>query len=170
MKTIIKIIVISHILLAHYSYAADKWVFTKTYETLKLSERPVRFVNIGDLKRDGKNQILVGYLGEIDDRDYNGALSYSADYEFYIFEWTNYQLKADMAKKWKSADIKYTRKDYSNVQYMKIWDIQNKTIAETFPPFFAIEWKNGHYNFMEQNNKRSIGSWVFPWQRTSWDG
>ncbi|MBI5676857.1 MAG: hypothetical protein HZC48_13740 [Nitrospirae bacterium] len=150
------------LMLRHSLYAAEKWKFQKTYETGKLADRRISLYTTGELKRNGEKELIVGYLDPYLDVSVSDERDEKSDFNFYLFEWENNDLMPKFSKKWKYQDEQYYAVD------MKIWDVEGRTIGESFPPYFAIEWQNGQYNFMEQKKgEHLLGSWIFPWQSTN---
>lgn len=139
--------------------AAEQWNFQKISETRKLTDRPLYIFTSGDLKKDGKKELLVADSGEW----------YAFDkYNFFILEWVAGELKEKFHKQWKEEDFDAGAEYARGTYYIFFWDSGGKTIAETFPAFFKVEWMDNNYHFVEQKDRRMrIGSWVFPWQSPS---
>lgn len=148
-------------------YAIEKWNFQKTYETISLSERPFVLITAGDINKNGKKEILTTDFGAF--RGDIGAMNEEADYHFLIFEWESNKLEVKLSKSWKRKDFRAPgMSSCAGTLSLNVWEVGDRVIAETYPPYFGVEWLKGEYVFMEQRYKnRTVGSWAFPWQSLS---
>ncbi|MEW6420081.1 MAG: hypothetical protein AB1480_18535 [Nitrospirota bacterium] len=97
-------------------------------------------------------------------------------YNLFILEWEKSELKNKWSKRW---DMTKMHTDAEADRYfvafkanqMVSWQIGDRIVVETIPPYLGIEWLKDKYVLHEQqgpsNKGPLIGSWVFPWLSAS---
>lgn len=173
MKFIIFCFLLSQILLTP-CYAKEPWEFKLTHETNQLTNRPFFLMTTGDVNKNGIKELIVADFGKYG--DHMGVLQQGetnpALYKLFILEWESGKLKTKFKKEWDTESLPefLDRRRYflaHEAKQMVAWELGNRTVIETIPPYLGLEWDKGKYILHEQQGQFNvtplIGSWVFTW-------
>lgn len=147
------------------------WAFKRTWEGPRLTKTPFGMMVAADLNRNGRNELVATDFGRF--ADHAGEWrQFGPVFSLWIWEWDRGELRLNWSKRWDWSNVHTdaARDDYFSsyrAQQMVAWLIGDKTIVETIPPYFGIEWKDKKYVLNEQQERRSVGSWTFPWMGSS---
>lgn len=153
--------------------ANETWKFRSTWESKQLIESPFFLITAADLNKNGLKEIIVADFGRFGDHIEEWKIWKKIpipDYNLMIFEWDKAGLKLNWSRKWdmtrpKTPDEKDRYFQAYKARQIVSWQVGNKTIVETIPPYLGLEWINGEYLLHEQHGwkERLVGSWALPW-------
>ena len=160
-------------------FAEDSWEFKLIHETLQLINSPFFLMTAADLNKNGTKELIVTDFGRFGDHieEWKQWKQDSTDnYNLFILEWEKGSLKTKWSKRWDMTKIpggierhKYFLAFEAN--QMVSWEIGDKVVVETIPPYLGLEWAKDKYILREQqgpfNTGQLVGSWIFPWLSAS---
>lgn len=179
MKTKILILIIFICFSFQTTFAQNLWDFKLSYETQRLTESPFFLIASGDVNKNGQKELVVTDFGRFGDHIEEWKQwkeNPTRYYNLFVLEWKKNELKLRWKKQW---DMTKTKTDMEAHRYflafeakqMTAWDIGDKVIVETIPPYLGLEWINGKYILHEQQGPltkgRIVGSWALPWLNAS---
>lgn len=176
MKTSLKIIMFFYCfnLFVADCFSGEPWKFQKSYESNQLIENPFSLMTAADINKNGFKELIVTDFGKFGDhidewkewrKDWN-------HYNLFVFEWDKGKLKTTWNKQWDMTKMKTDIEAHRyflafEARQMVPWQIGDRVMVETIPPYLGLEWLNGKYVLHEQqgpfNSGPLVGSWVFPW-------
>jgi len=151
-------------------FALEPWNFELTYESPKLFSSNIELSTAVDIDHNGIKEIIATDFGHFGD-------DYDKGYNLYVLEWSTDQFKIKLKKHWDRYNprIKSPTGSFGagfqayKAEQLKSWESEGKTIVETIPPFFEINWNKGKFQVKDDqvweitNYDWLIGSWAFPW-------
>jgi hypothetical protein len=155
-------------------WAQQAWEFRRTYESKAQIDSPFFLFATIDLNRNGTKELIITDFGRFGDhieewKQWKNSFSL---YNLKILEWEKGELKTKFQKQWDTSKAKTSSdadryfRAYESSQ-MVPWQVGDRVIVETIPPYLGIEWKKGKYVLREQQGwaqeEPLVGSWVFPW-------
>ncbi len=161
------------------SLAQDIWDFKLTHASKKLIDSPFFLMTSADLNKNGIKELIVADFGQFGahiEEWKQWKETPTSFYNLFVLEWAENELKLKWKKQW---DMTKTKTDLEAHKYfmafeakqMVTWEIGDKVVVETIPPYLGIEWIKDKYVLHEQQGPHTkgtmVGSWALPWLNAS---
>jgi len=152
-------------------YSNEQWTFKMTHESKRLVDSPFFLIASSDMNKNGIRELVVADFGRYGDHIEEWQKD-NMEFNLLVLEWGKDALKLKWSKRWdKSTKPKAMKwKNYFrafDAQRMVSWEVGDRVVVETVPPYLSLEWKDNQYHIKEQlgpaDSGSLVGSWVFPW-------
>jgi hypothetical protein len=177
-RLMVAVVFLFYSLLTTLCYAENVWEFNRTYESKSLFSGPFYLFTSADLNKNGIKELIVTDFGDSGNHIEEWK-QWKHDHDAFsliILEWEKGELKTRFQKRWDMSKAKtnsekdrYFRANKS--AQMVFWQVGERAVVETIPPYLGIEWQDGKYMLHEQQGWAQesplVGSWVFPWLNPS---
>jgi len=175
MQTIIfTLIIIFSCFKALPCWALPAWDLKRTYESKAILNSPFFLFTAADINRNGTKELIVTDFGRYGDHieEWKQWKIKFFLYNLKILEWQKNELKLKFEKQWDTSKAGSDAEAHKyfmayEARQMVTWQVGDRVLVETIPPYLGMEWQNGKYVLREQQGwaqkEPLVGSWAFPW-------